>query len=63
MFGYIKHVELEVTLEAVRPFPEVVEQGGAQANEAVEVAESGGRFWRWWISLYCPNSRPTTAGL
>lgn len=63
MLGYIKQVEIEVTQEAVRTSPETFEQSAAQTSEAVVAAGFSARFWRWWISLYRPDSRPTTAGL
>ena len=63
MFGYIKQVEIEVTQEAVRTIPETFERNAVQASEAVATAGFSANFWRWWISLYRPDSRPTTAGL
>jgi hypothetical protein len=63
MFGYIRQMEIEVTQEAVRTIPETVEESAAQASEADAAAGFRASFWRWWISLYRPESRPTTAGL
>ncbi len=63
MFGYIKQVEVEIVHEAVRPFVEGVEQGTADGGVAAQETSFSARFWNGWISLYRPDSRPTTASL
>jgi hypothetical protein len=60
MFGYIKQVDVEIAQEPVRAFGA---EGENAASEAVVTEERPAGFWGWWISLYRPGSRPTTAYL
>jgi len=59
MFGYIEQLDSGIVQEAVCPLAAAVEDDAKEQNET----GTESRFWRWWMSLYCPNSRPTTAGL
>jgi hypothetical protein len=61
MFGYIKQVEVEIAQEAARPLSATI--GPDVQQESVATPEPAAGFWRWWISLYRPDSCPTTAYL
>lgn len=63
MFGYIKQVDVEIAQEPVRTFAAEVEQGAKGTRETLATEERPTGFWGWWISLYRPGSRPTTAYL
>jgi hypothetical protein len=60
MFGYIKQVDVEI---AQKPVLAIAAEAEQRASGAAAAEERATGFWGWWISLYRPNSRPTTAYL